>query len=147
MTIDTSARQAIATSGIPNSVISLGDILKPSTGGGRVVLPVDQSVPFAHFKHVAGVPSASPGTGYPLSKLQALDVLIDRLIALRKNQQVPELADPKGLSDAALDAMIRDLGQKVGMAMHQGLPALQESRGIDMGTASSHTGLILDALI
>jgi hypothetical protein len=133
---------------VGKNVVSLGDILKPSTSGGRVLLAIDESVPFTPLRHVAGVPSASPGTGYPLSKLRALDALIDQLIAMGKDLALDNLnVSATAMSEEALGALVQDLGQKVGQAFNSGMPGIQQQLGISMGTPLSHTGLILNTLV
>ncbi len=131
-------------SGIVNS-IPLGDILRPGFSGGRIAVPVDSSSPFTSFKYVAGVPSAQDGTGYPMSKLQALDVLIGRLVALRQDGIMQGLpSDLSSLSEETLGALIKDLGQKLKTAMNNGIAGLQDKVGISMGSTAQGTGVILD---
>ena len=56
---------------------------------GKLSFPVDPSVLlYSRYKHVRGAASIGPGNGAPLTKLRALDNLIDRLIRLRGNQPI-----------------------------------------------------------
>lgn len=134
-------------SGIVNS-IPLSDILRPGFSGGRIAVPVDSSSPFTSFKYVAGVPTAQDGTGYPMSKLQALDVLIGRLVALRQEGLMQGLpSDISSLSEETLGALIKDLGQKINVAMTNGIDGLQDRIGVHLGAHDQGTGVILDTYV
>ena len=60
-------------------------------GAGKRSIPVRPTFSFYLFKHVLGVPSRSAEEQVPISKLRALDNLIDRLVKLRgeKGETIP----------------------------------------------------------
>ena len=56
---------------------------------GKLALPVDpQAILYSRYKHVRGAAPVGQTSGVPLSKLRALDNLIDRLIRLKSNQPI-----------------------------------------------------------
>ena len=129
-----------------HSSVPLVDILRPALSGGRIAVAVDHSAPFANFRYVEGVPSAQDGTGYPMSKLQALDVLIGRLVAMRQEKAIQGVPDSgTDLSDQELDTLIKDLGTKLNTAISTSITGLQDAMGISMGPDDHRTGVILNA--
>jgi len=130
------------------STIPLSDIMRPSLSGGVIALPVENSIPFTQFKYVQGVPSDRPGTGYPLSKLAALDALIEGLVNLRSRITQPDV--PKsvdGMTEGAVDELIKQLSERMHVAMQAGMPAIQQSLGISMGSPVSQNGVLVNALV
>jgi hypothetical protein len=88
--------------------------------GGRVQAPVDPAYAIqARFKHIRGVPS--PGAGLPLFKLQVLDSLIDRLLALRVEGSLP--ADVSGLAAERLESLIVSLEGRLHESLLKSRPA------------------------
>ena len=66
------------------NVFQLSSIARESAVHRKLALPVDSSVLlYSHYKHVHGTPTTGDFSGLPLSRLRAIDNLIDRLIALR----------------------------------------------------------------
>lgn len=61
--------------------VTLSSILRARYGSGPVSLPMRTGM-YARFKHVQGVPSRGSG-GFTVSRLRALDNLIDRLTRLK----------------------------------------------------------------
>ncbi|MBN1685866.1 MAG: hypothetical protein JW852_04380 [Spirochaetales bacterium] len=66
------------------NVFQLSSVARESTVNRKLVLPVDsRMLLYSRYKHVHGTPTTGDFSGLPLSRLQAIDNLIDRLIALR----------------------------------------------------------------
>lgn len=103
----------------------------------RLALPVDRSVVmYSRLKHVHGVPSPDRANGMPLSKLRALDNLIDRLVSLRNDRPAPVSVNK--LAPADLDDAIRSMQRSIHNAVSQ-RPAL-----INAGGPSNDLGLALN---
>ena len=57
---------------------------RESAANRKLAMPVDSSMLlYSRFKHVHGTPSTGAASGVSLSRLRAIDNLIDRLISLR----------------------------------------------------------------
>ena len=69
-----------------NRNIPVTHIVKARYSPGKIALPVKNSqFLYSNFKHVSGIPAVySQGEGYSLTKLRALDNLIERLGELGK---------------------------------------------------------------
>jgi hypothetical protein len=65
---------------------------------------------YSHFRHVSGVPAPEGTRGVTISKLKILDVLIEQLSRIKKQ----ESAGPLGaVSDERIDALIEQYEQQV----------------------------------
>ena len=72
----------------PN-VFEISGVVARSDRIGKLALPVDpQVVLYSRYKHVRGAAPIGQVNGVPLTKLRALDNLIDRLIRLKSNQPI-----------------------------------------------------------
>ncbi len=66
------------------NVFQLSTAARETAVNRKLAMPVDSSmVLYSRFKHVHGTPSLGEASGLPLSRLRAIDNLIDRLINLR----------------------------------------------------------------
>lgn len=107
--------------------------------GEQLTLPVDPSVYlYARFKHVRGVPAMGKEKGLPLSRLRALDSLIDRLISLKGNEDYR--SDFTGLSRVELDF----LEQRYQRELHAALA--QQPDSARLGHPQNDTALVLNVL-
>jgi hypothetical protein len=87
-----------------NGVPSFGYALNASRNGGKMSLPVaPSSYIYSHFKHVSGFPAPEGARGVSINKLKILDVLIEQLSRIKKQDS---LALGAPVSDERLDAMI-----------------------------------------
>ena len=130
-----------------SSTIAVTDLMRPAMTGGVIALPVDGPAGAASFKYVEGIPTSKEGTGYPISKLQAIDALIDRLIKLNKQSMLNDIPQSRnGFSETQLDNLVQELGKRVGMAMSTGLSNLQSTIGVSLGTESSFKGIFLNTV-
>ncbi|GHV69639.1 hypothetical protein AGMMS49928_12680 [Spirochaetia bacterium] len=74
--------------------------------GGRMSIPVSPaSYIYSHFKHVSGVPAPEGVRGASINKLKILDVLIERLVQLKK-QAEPAFTAGGSVSEDRIDALI-----------------------------------------
>jgi hypothetical protein len=66
------------------SVFQLSSVARETAANRKLALPVDSGMLlYSRFKHVHGTPASAAASGLPLSRLRAIDNLIDRLISLR----------------------------------------------------------------
>lgn len=113
--------------------VQLASVLRAQYSSGKISLPIDGGL-YARFKHVQGVPSNSNG-GYSLSKLQMIDLMVDRLVRLRgEHVQTPQ---PENDAEAgmAIESLARDL--------QDALQAVHTSRG-SFASGLVETGLLFD---
>ncbi len=89
--------------------VHLSSILRAQYSSSKVSLPFDGGL-YAPLRHVQGVPSR-PGAGYSLSKLQMIDLMVERLVSLRgEPMSVPRPASERE-TDRALNSLARELHQ------------------------------------
>ncbi|MFP4549433.1 MAG: hypothetical protein ACLFNT_01400 [Spirochaetales bacterium] len=106
--------------------VHLSNILRAQYASGKVALPLRSGV-YASFQHVKGVRSLGEG-GYSLSKLQMMDLMIDRIVRLRGEAERPIVAPNSSSGDATeIDA----IGQALSSAIHSlDTPAGSFSAGV-----------------
>jgi len=82
--------------------VQLSSIIRAQYSPAKISLPVD-SMLYARLKHVQGVPTEGLGvdakgsSGYSLSKLQMIDLMIERLTRLKgQHIEVPRIEDEAG---------------------------------------------------
>lgn len=116
--------------------VSLSSILRARYGSGPVSLPMRGGMVYARFKHVQGVPSRGEG-GFTISRLRALDNLIERLSRLKGNQ-----GENSPTSAERVDRRIDELSRQ----LKQELASLDES-GFSSGWKNLATGALVDLLV
>jgi hypothetical protein len=73
---------------------------------GKMSLPVSQNnLLYSHFKHVSGIAANEGQRGVAITKLKVLDVLIEQLVQLKRNEG-SALTPGSNLSDEHIDALI-----------------------------------------
>lgn len=93
-----------------HSMVSTG------VGTGKLYVSVKPNqVLYAQFEHVSGIASSSSGSGVPVSKIQILNSLIERLAKVKNDPVQPEL--PGDLSDEQVDAMIEGFQNQITTAV------------------------------
>ena len=100
-------------SSITTSTISLANIVRAASGQGRVSFPVkSNAIAYANFKNINTVPSFNDGGSYSVSRLRALDNLIEQLHRLkdRNKTEVPGLND---LDSEDLNSLISELSEEI----------------------------------
>lgn len=113
--------------------IQLSSILRAQYSSGKISFPIDGGL-YARFKHVQGVPSASGG-GYSLSKLQMIDLMVERLTRLRG--EGIEVESPRNDADA------RELIQDLARQIHTALQSADTARG-SFAAGLVEPGLVFD---
>lgn len=93
--------------------VQLANILRAQYSSGKISLPLDGGL-YARFKHVQGVPAGS-NAGYSLSKLQMIDLMVERLVKLRG--QAMEV--PRPSSDAEAARIVESLAGELHTALEQ----------------------------
>ncbi len=87
--------------------VHLASILRAQYSPAKVSLPVDGGL-YAPLRHVQGIPGR-PGAGYSLSKLQMIDLMVERLVSLRGEPVSVPRPSSEQETDRALDSLARDL--------------------------------------
>lgn len=97
----------VQTAGFAGRSVQLNNILRAQYATGKISLPIDGGV-YARFKHVQGVPT-NGGGGYSLSKLQMIDIMVERLVRL-SNREAPAIrAESESEAGALLDSVASEL--------------------------------------
>jgi len=100
---------------IHNTGVSLFSIVKAGTGSGRINLPVSSSSSLvAGFKHISvmPVPGNSGIQGFSVSKLRALDNLIDMLVRTGSMKD-SEIVKPNKNDIGGIDAAFTGYADKL----------------------------------
>lgn len=118
-------------------IFEITSLVAKEHGSGKLALPVDRAaLLYSRYKHVRGAPSIGSTAGVPLSKLRALDNLIERLIRLQGNH--PIVKHTRELTEGEIDGLIsayrRDLHQTLG----------SPRRSLTVGSPANDLGLSLD---
>ncbi|MFW5684464.1 MAG: hypothetical protein ACOC1I_06400 [Spirochaetota bacterium] len=87
--------------------VQLASIIRAQYSSGKISFPVDGGL-YARFKHIQGVPAQGTG-GYSLSKLQMIDLMVERLVRLRGEG----METPTPASDAEADALVNSLAAQI----------------------------------
>lgn len=103
-----------------NSTIHLSNLIRAQYSPGRIALPTSAGM-YTRFKHVQGVPAQVAGAGYSVSKLQMIDLLVDRLVQLKRQP----MESPSPRSDAEADAMVVQYAQQISEALSSANPLAQ----------------------
>ncbi|MFP4301530.1 MAG: hypothetical protein ACLFPW_09910 [Spirochaetaceae bacterium] len=119
----------------PLQNVTLSSILRARYGNGPVSLPTRGGV-YARLKHIQGIPSRGDG-GFTVSRLRALDNLIDRLTRLKG--MAPETS--KSASAQQVDRQIEDLSKQ----LRQELATLDHS-GFSAGWKDLFLGSLVNLL-
>ena len=113
--------------------VQLASILRAQYSSAKVTLPIDGGL-YARFKHVQGIPSGASG-GYSLSKLQMIDLMVDRLVRLRGEHVQAPRPQNDGEAGAIMESLARDL--------QSALRAVDTSRG-SFASGLVESGLLFD---
>ena len=114
--------------------VTLSSILRARYGSGPVSLPMRTGM-YARFKHVQGVPSRGNG-GFTVSRLRALDNLIDRLTRLKGE------APARNASSREVEKQVEELSKE----LRQELASLDQS-GFGNGFKDLSLGSLVNLLV
>jgi len=125
-------------SGTSISTISLASFVRATSGQGKVSFPVKSNdLAYTNFKNIKIVPSESQGSSYSISRLRALDNLIEQLNRI-KGQNKIETPELEGLDSNALDSLIKEFTNE----MHSKLDIKTPYK-----PSVESTGLLVDVLL
>ena len=100
-------------SGSITSTISLASLVRATSGPGKASFPVDSNdITYANFKNIKLVPSSTSGGSYSVSRLRALDNLIEQLNRM-KGQDKLETPDKDSLNPDTLYSLISELSEEI----------------------------------
>jgi len=102
----------IQTSAV-TSTISLASLVRASSGQGKVSFPVSSNdIAYANFKNIKIVPSGSSGSSYSVSRLRALDNLIEQLNRMKGNNKI-ETPEKGSLNTKELNSLISEIAEEI----------------------------------
>ncbi|MFW5684218.1 MAG: hypothetical protein ACOC1I_05155 [Spirochaetota bacterium] len=113
--------------------VHLASILRAQYSSGKISLPIDGGL-YARFRHVQGVPSTSSG-GYSISKLQMIDLMVERLVQLR--------GEPVSVPRPSTDAEAARVVESLAGDLHDAIRNASTSRG-SYAHGIAETGLLLN---
>ncbi len=133
------------------SVAVVPSALKPSAyigarfSPGKVTLPLTNTVPYANFEHVRGVPAVGDQEGYSVNRLHILNAILERHARLSSARSEngdapgvtshPEASHPGTSRTEPSDAEIARAAE----ALHQA--AQRSVYGVSYGTGLFETGV------
>ncbi len=95
------------------STISLANLVRATSGQGKVSFPVNSSdLAYANFKNIKIVPSGAGGGSYSVSRLRALDNLIEQLNRMKGQNRI-ETPDLDSLNSDTLNSLISELSEEI----------------------------------
>ncbi|MDA3939551.1 MAG: hypothetical protein PF693_09605 [Spirochaetia bacterium] len=95
------------------STVSLANLVRATSGQGKVRFPVNSSdIAYTNFKNIKIVPSGTSGGSYSVSRLRALDNLIEQLNRL-KGQNKIETPELNNLNNNTLNTLISKLSEEI----------------------------------
>lgn len=95
------------------STISLASLVRATSGQGKVSFPVNASdLAYTNFKNIKIVPSGTKGSSYSISRLRALDNLIEQLNRIKGQNKIekPEAGD---LDSHTLNLLIEEFSNEM----------------------------------
>lgn len=98
-----------------NRTVHLSNIIRAQYASGRISLPQEGGLA-ARFKHVQGVPASGPGAGYSVSKLQMIDILVERLVQLKGRAYPLEVQKAQSDTDAMIGKLSTELARGISQA-------------------------------
>jgi hypothetical protein len=120
----------------PN-IFELSGVVARSEGSSKLALPVNPSVVlYARYKHVRGALPSQDASGVPLSKLRALDNLIERLIRIHGKQ--PIVRHIEDLTREEVDGLIANYSKGVHRI------ATDPRQSLTVGSASNDVALMVN---
>ena len=103
---------SVATQNTVNRTVHLSNIIRAQYSTGRIALPQNGGL-YARFKHIQGVPAQAAGGGYSVSKLQMIDLLVERLIQLKGHSAAALPQGGEADQDAKIAKFAADLAQSL----------------------------------
>jgi hypothetical protein len=114
------------------ATVSLASIVRATNGQGKVSFPVNsQDLAYANFKNINIVPTGKNSGSYSVSRLRALDNLIEQLNRL-KGQYKIEVPEADKMESEDLNSLISELSKKIHNKLNEniGYSNSLETRGL-----------------
>jgi len=125
------------------TTVPVSNLLRALVSETSIALPVDSSqYLYSNFKHIRGIPAPGNSTGYSLSRLKAVDNLIDRLQMLKGTESAGRSLVPetKETEPTALDRRLDTLRRQLNETLNSRISLFRGFEGLD-------TGLSLDLFV
>lgn len=106
---------SISTQNTVNRTVHLSNIIRAQYSTGKIVLPQNGGL-YIRFKHIRGIPAQTAGGGYSVSKLQMIDLLVERLIQLKGNSAAAFSRRGEADQDAKISEYAAELAQSLRVA-------------------------------
>ena len=95
------------------STISLASLVRASNGQSKVSFPVSSNdIAYANFKNIKIVPSGDRGSSYSVSRLRALDNLIEQLNRMKGENKI-ETPEKGSLNTKELSSLISKIAEEI----------------------------------
>ncbi|MGI9255372.1 MAG: hypothetical protein ACR2PY_00385 [Salinispira sp.] len=127
------------------NAVSLSQMLRPQTGGGKVSLYANDTSVYHNYKHISVTPISSHKSTYSALRLHMLDILINRLVEEKKVFPGEENIDVASMSTESIDRLTAHYARQY--QDENTLEPLVEDQGLNFGLHNSKTALFLDFLI
>lgn len=114
--------------------LQLVSILRAQYSSGKISLPLDGGL-YARLKHVQGIPSHTGRAGFSLTKLQMIDLMVDRLVRLR--------GEPRSVPKPTNDAEASDTLQSLARELHDTLSRSRVGGG-SFASGLAEAGLLVN---
>ncbi len=100
-------------SGITTSTISLASVVRAVNGTGKASFPVNSTaIAYTNFKNINVVPSFNDTGSYSVSRLRALDNLIEQLNRMKDGNKI-EAAGLENLNKNDLNSLISEFSEEI----------------------------------
>ncbi len=123
------------------NAVSLSQMLRPQTGGGKVSLYANDTSVYHNYKHISVTPISSHKSTYSSLRLRMLDILINKLVEGRGEEKI----DVASMSTESIDRLTAHYARQY--QDENTLEPLVEDQGLNFGLHNSKTALFLDFLI
>lgn len=114
------------------TTVPVSNLIRARVSEGAIALPVNStSAVYSNFKHIKGIPAAVDGTGYSISRLRALDNLIDRLRGLGAEKTADYSPAPGGSEPPGIAELTASLRKELNEALSRRMIQFRGSAGLD----------------
>ena len=105
-------------SGSVTSTISLASIVRATSSQGKVSFPVNSTnIAYTNFKNINVIPSFNNSGSYSVSRLRALDNLIEQLNRMKDRNKI-ETAGLDDLDAEEQNSLISELSEEIHTKLH-----------------------------
>ena len=87
--------------------------------GTKMSLPVNPaSLVYSHFEHVSGIPASKEDEGVSISKLNLLDVLINKVNEIKETNYLPNTAS--AITENSFEGIVENFNNQIRQAKDSG---------------------------